>query len=216
VNTNWHTERSGCNDLLGKAGVSIVAHDYTRQWMRRPIQVSWKNLRWPARAQSAWPTRTFIAQDQLKVGAVDIRLGHMPQACTDGDIYVHLPQHNLLLAGEVVAVGQYPLSDVATGGWIRGMQDASKQLLALCDERTRIVPGAGAMIGKAQLRAQYDMLEVMTERIWQLMRKGMSDLDIVAARPTAEFDAQWGDPQQFILNAYQGIWNHVREMRGIV
>jgi cyclase len=216
VNTNWHPERTGCNDLLGKAGVPIVAHEYTRQWMRRPIQVAWRKVRWPARAQGAWPTRTFIAQDELKVGAVPMKLGYLPQACTDGDIYVHLPEYNLLIAGEAVAVGQYPLSDVATGGWIKGMQEASKRLLALCDERTRIVPAVGAVIGKAQLQAQHDMLEVLTERIWQLLRKGMSDLDIVAAQPTAEYDAQWGEPRQFIVNAYQGIWNHVREMRGIV
>jgi len=216
VNTHWHPDRSGCNDLLGKSGVEIVAHEYTRQWMRRPISVAWRNETWPARAAAALPTRTFLAEDQLQVGALDLRLGYLPQAHTDGDIYVHLPQHNLLIAGDVVAVGQYPVADVATGGWSRGMQLASKQLLALCDERTRIVPGTGPLVGKVQLQAQHDMLEVLTERIWQLMRKGMSDLDIVAARPTAEYDAQWGEPRQFILNTYQGIWNHVREMRGIV
>jgi hypothetical protein len=60
------------------------------------------------------------------------------------------------------------------------------------------------------------MLDVLTERVWQLMRKGMSDLDIVAAQPTADYDAEWGDPRQFLLNTYASVWNHVREMRGIV
>jgi hypothetical protein len=60
------------------------------------------------------------------------------------------------------------------------------------------------------------MLEVLKERLWQLMRKGYSDLDIVAAQPTPEYDARWGDPRQFLLNTYKGLWGHVRELRGVV
>jgi len=106
--------------------------------------------------------------------------------------------------------------DWSTGGWNRGLFEATNTLLKLCDDQTRIVPGTGPVVGKAHLQKQHDMLEVLTERVWQLMRKGMSDLDIVAARPTTEYDAQWGDPRQFLLNTYASVWNHVREMKGIV
>ena len=72
------------------------------------------------------------------------------------------------------------------------------------------------MVDRAHLQAESDMLEVLKERLWQLMRKGYSDLDIVAAQPTPEYDARWGDPRQFLLNTYQGLWGHVRELRGVV
>ena len=34
--------------------------------------------------------------------------------------------------------------------------------------------------------------------------------------PSKEFDAKWGDPKQFLVNAYRGLWGHVRELGGIV
>ena len=38
----------------------------------------------------------------------------------------------------------------------------------------------------------------------------------LAAAPTKEFDAKWGNPELFITNAYPGLWGHVREVGGIV
>jgi hypothetical protein len=35
------------------------------------------------------------------------------------------------------------------------------------------------------------------------------------ALPTKDYDAKWGDPRQFIANIYPGLWNHVRELRGL-
>jgi glyoxylase-like metal-dependent hydrolase (beta-lactamase superfamily II) len=216
INTHWHPDHTGSNEALGKAGATIIAHENTRLWMQRPIHVAWQDHSYPAMPPKALPMKTFYTEESLAFGGQELRLGHLGQAHTDGDIYVHLPKSNVLVAGDTVAVGSYPVSDWATGGWIRGLLESNKLLLKLCDGQTRIVPGTGPVVAKAHLQKQHDMLEVLTERIWQLMRKGMSDLDIVEAKPTTEYDADWGDSRQFVLNAYQGIWNHVREMRGIV
>jgi hypothetical protein len=96
------------------------------------------------------------------------------------------------------------------------MLAATKALLELSDEQTQIVAESGAVVGRVHLQAQAEMLETLTERLWQLMRKGLSEEDLVAAEPTREYDATWGAPREFILNTYRGIWGHVREMRGIV
>jgi glyoxylase-like metal-dependent hydrolase (beta-lactamase superfamily II) len=216
VNTHWHPDHTGCNEALGKAGATLIAHENTRLWMQRPIHVAWQNQNYPAMPAKALPTKTFYTVESMSVGDHAVRLGTMGQAHTDGDIYVHLPDSNVLAVGDVVSVGSYPVVDWSTGGWNRGLFEATNTLLKLCDDQTRIVPGTGPVVGKAHLQKQHDMLEVLTERVWQLMRKGMSDLDIVAAKPTAEYDPEWGDPRQFLLNTYASVWNHVREMRGIV
>ena len=96
------------------------------------------------------------------------------------------------------------------------MLNATKALIELSDEKTQIVGESGPAVGRAHLVAQAEMLETLTERLWQMMRKGMSEQDLVAARPTKDYDERWGDPTDFILNTYRGIWGHVREMRGIV
>jgi cyclase len=215
-NTHWHWDHTGSNEALGKSGVRIIAHENTKLWMQRPIDVKWEGRVYPPVTPKALPTQTFYTQDSLRVGTQEIRYGHLGQAHTDGDLYVHLPAANVLVAGDVVSVNHYPVMDWSTGGWVGGLLDATSTLLALSDDNTLIVPGTGPVVNKAQLKLQHDMLEVMKERVWQLMRKGMNDVDVVAAKPTAEYDEQWGDPQQFLLSAYKGLWGHVREQRGIV
>jgi cyclase len=216
INTHWHWDHTGANQVAGESGVQIVAHENTRLWMKRPIDVKWQERVYPPVAPKALPTKTFYAQDSMTLGDHEIRMGHLGQAHTDGDIYVHLPKSNVLIAGDVVSVGSYPILDWSTGGWVGGALDACKTLLQLADDQTQIVPGSGPVVNKAHLKAEHDMLEVMKERVWQLMRKGMNDLDIVAAKPTAEYDDKWGDPKQFLLSSYKGLWGHVREQRGIV
>lgn len=215
-NTHWHREQTGCNALLGKSGVRIVAHENTRLWLQRSIVKVLENERFEALPKVAWPTETFLEKQQLEIGGTVFECGQLFQAHTDGDIYVRLPEANVIAAGGAVAVGHYPILDTFTGGWIRGMLNATKSLLELSDEKTRIVAESGPVVGKAHLQAQAEMLETLTERLWQMMRKGMSEEDLVAAQPTKDYDARWGDPRNFILNTYRGIWGHVREMRGIV
>jgi cyclase len=215
-NTHWHWDHTGSNEALGKSGVRIIAHENTRLWMQRPIDVKWEGRVYPPVAPKALPTQTFYTQDSLRFGTQEIRYGHLGQAHTDGDLYVHLPASNVLITGDAVSVNQYPVMDWSTGGWVGGLLDATSTLLALSDDNTLIVPGTGPVVNKAHLKLQHDMLEVMKERVWQLMRKGMNDVDVVAAKPTGEYDEEWGDPEQFLLSAYKGLWGHVREQRGIV
>jgi hypothetical protein len=42
----------------------------------------------------------------------------------------------------------------------------------------------------------------------------MSASDIVAAKASADFDAKWGDPKQFITSAYQGFYGHIADYLG--
>jgi glyoxylase-like metal-dependent hydrolase (beta-lactamase superfamily II) len=216
VNTHWHPHATGCNLLLGKAGVRIVAQENTRLWLQRPIVKQLENERYEALPRQAWPTASVFEKDTLRLGERVLECGRLFQAHTDGDLCVRIPDANVIVAGGAVGVGHYPILDTFTGGWIRGMLTATKALLDLSDEQTQIVAESGAVVGRAHLQAQAEMLETLTERLWQLMRKGLSEEDLVAAEPTREYDATWGAPREFILNTYRGIWGHVREMRGIV
>lgn len=216
INTHWHWNHTGSNELLGKAGVPIIAHENTKLWMQRPITIPWDKREYPPVPAKALPTKTFYTEGKMDFGPHEIRYGWLGQAHTDGDIYVHLPKSNALITGGVLATGRWPVMDYVTGGWIGGLLEAGRTLLKLCDDRTLILQGAGEVATRAQLQAQTDMLDTLKERIWQLMRKGMSDTDIIAAKPTAEFDAALGDPTQFLQSAYKGLWGHVREQRGVV
>jgi glyoxylase-like metal-dependent hydrolase (beta-lactamase superfamily II) len=123
---------------------------------------------------------------------------------------------NVLVAGDVLAVGTYPIADYISGGWLGGLMTASKTLLDLTNDQTKIVPGAGPVQTRADLKTQHDMLVTLRERLHQMMRKGMGAEDMLAAGATKEFDARCGDPELFVNITYRGLWIHVRELGGIV
>jgi glyoxylase-like metal-dependent hydrolase (beta-lactamase superfamily II) len=216
-NTHWHWDHTGSNERLGKAGAKIIAHENTKLWLGADFEVEWQNREYTPRPKQAWPNDTFYnGQKLLDVGDRELIYGWLPRAHTDGDIYIHIADQNVLVAGDLVSVGSYPILDVATGGWLGGMVDANKALIDLCDDQTVVVPGTGPLQTKADLVAQHQMLSTMKDRLIGLMRKGMGTDDLLAAPPTAEFDAKWGDPKLFLVNGYRGLWGHVRELGGIV
>ena len=100
-------------------------------------------------------------------------------------------------------------------GVIHGDQIDWKRFLQP-EDKTRIIPGTGAVVTRAELQTQYEMLSTMKDRLIGLMKKGMGTDDILATPPTSEFDGTWGDPKLFLVNAYKGLWGHVRELGGIV
>jgi len=215
-NTHWHLENTGANDTLGKAGTKIIAHENTKLWMGAEIISMWQKRTYPPRPKEARPNSTFYTTAKMMFGKEEIQYGHLGQAHTDGDIYVFFPGPNILMTGDAFSVGSYPILDYTTGGWIGGMSDASKILVGLGDAQTRVIPGTGPVQTKADLQAHSDMCGTMRTRFVEMMRKGMSAKDMLATKPTKEFDETWGNPELFIGNAYPGLWHHVREIGGIV
>jgi len=215
-NTHWHLEHTGFNDTAAKTGAKIIAHENTKLWMGAEIVSVWQHRTYQPRPKEARPNTTFYTTAKIMFGKEEVRYGYLGQAHTDGDIYVFFPGPNILMTGDVFTVGSYPILDYSTGGWIGGLSEASKTLAGLADAQTRVIPGNGPIQAKADLDAQMNMCGTMRTRFVEMMRKGMSAKDMLAAAPTKEFDARWGNPELFITNAYPGLWGHVRELGGIV
>jgi cyclase len=216
INTHWHPDQTGSNEVLAKSGARIIAHANTQLWLGTEIDVQWQKKVYPPRPAIALPTETIYTEAKLDFGGTKLEYGHLPQAHTDGDLYVFLPERNVLFTGDIMNVGAYPILDWSTGGWIGGMASAARKLLSIADANTRVVPGLGPVQTRADLQAHADMLTAVHGRLVGMLKKGMSATDMIAARPTAEFDAKWGDPSLLIRNAYPGLWAHVREHGGIL
>jgi cyclase len=214
-NTHWHWEHTGANELLRKAGADIIAHENTRLWLGTQVIEAWQDRTFPPRPPLALPTHTFYYKSStLQFGDEPIEYGYLGQAHTDGDIYVHLRRQNVLMTGDVLSVGSYPILDYCTGGWIVGMLNATQKLLELSNDQTRIIPGSGPVQTRADLKAEHDMLAAVRDKLWELMRKGLSPSEIIAARASGDFDAKWGNPNLFLSNAYQGMYGHIAEYLG--
>jgi cyclase len=211
-NTHWHWGQTGSNPVLGKAGTRIIAHENTRLWLSTDVDSKWEQHIYKRLEPKARPNETFYTTGSVVFGGEHIDYGYFPQSHTDGDIYVFFRNANVLVAGDVVSVGAYPIIDYCTGGWIGGMADATEALLALGNEATKIVPGTGPVQSLADVKAEHEMLATLKQRLAELLAQGMSIEDMIAAHPTREFDGKWGDPALFIANSWHGLVHRSREL----
>lgn len=214
-NTHWHLDQTGANELARAAGAKIVAHENTRLWMNHEFFVWWEERHYPARAEAALPTETFYDRWSGPFGEGGVEAGYMIQSHTDGDIFVKFPGANVIAGGGVGVADGWPVIDWGTGGWIGGILDGLAVLIEESDEETRIVPTSGPIVTKAELEAQHAMYSTIIQRLAELMRKSYGFAEVLAADPTAEFNDQWGDPEQFVTLAYRSIWGHIRNDRRV-
>jgi cyclase len=212
-NTHWHPEQTGSNERLGSAGATIIAHENTRLWLTTDVTWPWNGQRFTRLPKVAQPNKTIrLASATLgSAGDVDgIRYGHIPDAAhTDGDLYVYLPKQNVLAVGDVMSGQGWPVVDWVTGGWIGGIVGGLQRLQTLANEDTRIVPARGPLLGLADLKKQSEMYATIYDRLTQLLNKGRSPGEAVDARPTKEFDAQMGNPDEFVRRSFESLWAYL-------
>ena len=218
-NMHYHLESTGGNDALAQAGATIAAHMNTKLWMTQQIIRDWEGGKvYPPRAKAALPADAFrAATGETTFGGERIEYGLLTQAHTDGDIYVHFRNANVLAAGDVVQPGRLPTLDWFCGGWIGGMHNAQKALLDRADDQTKIIPATGPVMTKADLQASYATIGKIREKLVGLVKKGQGAQNMIDAGAVDEFkDVMPGDPATFLYTAYRGLWAHARELGGVV
>lgn len=212
INTHWHPEQTGSNQALGRQGVEIIAHENTALWMGTEIWQRWSGRTFAPLPASAWPG-TRLHDDGVLHLADDCTLhyGYLRGAHTDGDIWLWFEEQDVLVTGGLVSNGRWPELDWWTGGFIGSMLDSFVTLLTVPTAATRIVPAFGATMNLDELRAQNQMYLTIFDRLHGAFIRAESLDELLQARPTAEFDAQMGDPTQFLTLAWQGIQGHLRD-----
>ena len=215
-NTSWRDEHTGSNEKLGANGTKIAAHVNTKLWLGGDFDVDWEQRHYAPRPAAALPSMTFYTSGALDFDGRRIEYRYLPRAHTDGDVAVFFPDANVLAAGSLVAVGSYPVVDYATGGWIGGLEAATRALLDGTDRATKIVPALGPISGRAELEAQLALCTAVRERVADAFRHGLSFTEFVATKPTQEFDAARGNPAQFLKLVHKGAWAHLRELGGVI
>jgi len=215
-NTSWREGHTGSNEALGTRGAKIAAHVNTRLWLGGDFDVDWEDRHYAPRPAAALPGMTFYTSGSLDFGGRKVEYRYLPRAHTDGDVAVFFPDANVLAVGALLAVGSYPVADYATGGWIGGLEAATRALLDATDGSTKVVPASGAACGRAELEAQLKLCTAVRERVADAYRRGLSFKEFVATNPTHEFEAARGDPSLFLKLVHKGAWPHIRELGGVI
>jgi glyoxylase-like metal-dependent hydrolase (beta-lactamase superfamily II) len=206
-NTHWHPEQTGSNERLGKTGATIVAHENTRLWLTTDVTWPWNGRRVNRLPTIAQPNKTFYTTETLPSG---IRYGYIPDAAhTDGDLYVHFPQQNVLAVGDAVSGEGWPVVDWATGGWIGGIVGGLQRLQTIANAETRMVPARGPVLTLADVKAQTEMYSTLYTRLTQLLNMGRGPGEAVDAQPAKEFAAQMGNPDEFVRRSFESLWAYL-------
>ncbi len=209
VNTHFHGDHTGGNENLGRAGATIVAHDNVRARLSSEQGSSFSPRPTPPSPDGALPTITFTEEVTFHWNGDEIEVFHVDPAHTDGDAIIHFKKANVLHLGDTFFNGLYPFIDPNSGGHIDGMVRSATRILERIDSDTRLIPGHGPVGGREDLQRFRDMLATVSQRMHALIQAGKSRDEVIAARPTQEFDEAWGKgflaPERFVGIVYDGM-----------
>ncbi len=210
LNTHYHPDHTGGNENFGRAGTVILAHENVRKSLMRDHHIRFFDLQIPAAPPSALPVITFSRDITFHINGGEARALHLPNAHTSGDVVIYFKMLNVIHVGDIFFENMYPFIDLDAGGSVNGTIAAVKRILTMIDHQTRIIPGHGRLSNKAGLEAYLEMLVTIRDAITAQIGTGRNLKEIIAAKPTAAFDARYGrdgfvNPDQFTEAVYRSL-----------
>jgi cyclase len=207
INTDWHVESAGSNALLAGKGAWIIAQENSRQMMlhEHSVNLVTKSFDQPAFAEQALPVISYDTTMRMHFNGDRIDLMHFGPAHTSGDTAVILHARNLAHLGDVFNTSAYPFIDADNGGSLEGLIDFSESALGELEPGAVVIPGHGPVSNYDGLAGYISMLKTIRDRMSALVGSGATLEQVVAARPTSDWDASMGDPAVLIDRAYASM-----------
>ena len=208
IDTHWHYDHADGNQTLGPDGVTLIAQANSRAMMTRDKVINTvirpPNPQ-PAYPSAALPVATFDDDMQMHFNGETIDLMHFGPAHTTGDAAVIFRGHNAVHLGDVFNNSGYPFIDADNGGDLDGMIRFCRAVLAELEPGAIVIPGHGPVADYAKLERYVEMLSDVRETIAALIADGASLQQVIAAQPTAKWDAEFGDPTRMIDRSYAAL-----------
>lgn len=209
INTHWHVDHTDGNAWLHAAGAAITAHENTRKHLATSTRVDGWSYTFPPAPAEALPATVFHFEHRIQHDDTTLAMNYYGPAHTDSDISVVFEEADVIHVGDTWWNGFYPFIDYSTGGSIDGMISATKRNLSVVTDKTIIIPGHGPVGNNAGLSEYYDMLVGIRGNVSKLKEQGKSLEETIAAKPTAAYDAKWGQflmtPAIFTQLVYSGV-----------
>jgi glyoxylase-like metal-dependent hydrolase (beta-lactamase superfamily II) len=205
INTHWHPEQTGSNEAVGRDGGVIIAHEKTRMYLSSAVTSVTFEGRFGPLPKVARPNKTTQQGGSLKVAGQQVDYGYLPQAHTDGDLFIHFPEMNVLAGGGVVSGEEWPLLDYRNGARFGGRVRAYERLAKLVRPDTRVVPANGRLITGRDIARQNDIYQKLFVDMIAYMNMGLGPEDVVERNPLKQYQAEFGDPSAFLNGAYRSM-----------
>lgn len=154
--THYHADHIYGLQTFRDHGARVIAHTRAQEYLNSDTA----RLRLKDSRESLFPwideqtrlvpaDRWLEGSTQLTIGGTRFEISHAGPAHTPEDLVVWLPEHRVLLAGDIVFRGRIPFVGLAdSGGWVKALD----RLLAY--DAQVIVPGHGPVSTEAQADLQ--------------------------------------------------------------
>lgn len=209
VNTHWHWDHTDGDAWLHAAGATVIAHKNTFKHLTETTHVNAWNWTFDPVPPGARPTLLIDNKKTFDFDDTKIEVENFGDGHTDGDLWVYFKKEDTLALGDTFWNGIYPYIDNEDGGNIDGAIKWAEKAVARTTDHTIVVPGHGQVGTRTDLIAFRDMLVTVRNRVATLKQQGKSLDEIIAAKPTAAFDAKWGNfvfnGDQFTKMVYAGL-----------
>jgi glyoxylase-like metal-dependent hydrolase (beta-lactamase superfamily II) len=229
INTHWHPDHIGSNEMIAKAGSTIAGGNVSgaiADASEGAAVIAHENVLVRMSGQSdpppfeAWPTATFfVPQKDLFFNGEAVQILHQPAAHTDGDSLVFFRRSDVISTGDVFTTTGYPVIRPDDGGGINGVIAALNRIIELTvpqekqEGGTLVIPGHGRLSDEADVVEYRDMVTIIRDRIRSMLEMGMTLRQVQAAQPTADYDGRYGatsgfwTTEQFVAAAYESLRN---------
>lgn len=206
VNTHWHPEQTGANVAVGSEGGTILAHENTRMYLSNTIYTqSVLEERLAPLPEVGQPTEVTRGDGSFGFSGSTVDYGYLPSAHTDGDLFVHFPEQDVLVAGGVVASDRWPLLDYHNGAWFGGRVRALQRLAGIVDADTAVIGADGSPMSGADIVRLRDIYLELFETMIDYLNKGYGPEDAAASAPLAAYDDEFGDASEFVYGALRSM-----------
>jgi glyoxylase-like metal-dependent hydrolase (beta-lactamase superfamily II) len=225
INTHWHPEQTGSNEAVGKAGGTIISHEVTKLALGAALgnrSAVYEGTYGPL-PKEALPTVTTYNKGSLQFAGEEVHYRYLPGAHTNGDLFVHFPRRNVIVAGGPVGSDRWPVIDYMNGGFMHGFVRSYEILTGVVKPDTIIIPAYGPTLTGADVVRHKDIYMDLFKQFFVLFNKAFGPRDVaefnagkefmgvgqvVADRPLKRepglsLAAQLGDPAQFLEYAYR-------------
>jgi len=187
IDTHAHGDHANGNANFARSGTVIVAHDNTRVRLADPPRGA------PATA-IALPGVTFSDRVTFHFNGEEVEAFNVGPGHTDGDVLVYFKGSDVIHMGDTL-VGHYPFIDSSRGGNYLGFIETLNAAITLAGPNTKVIPGHGPIADREDLIRFRDLVLDIYNRVSALVKEGRTLEQVIAAKPTADYDKKWAGPR---------------------
>jgi len=170
INTHWHFDHAGGNEILANDRTIIISHEDAKALLSKEQLLMGDTIK--ALPESALPNKTFIGSYDFKFNGMDISLISVSGCHSAGDIIVYIKDYNILLAGDLVFADMFPFVDYEHGGSAHTLYSRIQLIQDMFPDDVRIIPGHGRIYSKEDLKTYSDMISKTIEIVKAEKDKG--------------------------------------------